>query len=314
MYDLLIIGGGPAGISAAIYAARKKLKTLLVTKSFGGQMMEAYQIDNYLGLPGLLGVELNQKFLEHLKIFEKKSSGGAYDLEIKEGETVEKIGLNDGGQFEIKTDKNVYQAKSIIIATGKTERKLNIPGAKEFEGKGISYCPTCDAPLFRDKIVAVIGAGDAGQDTAWQLTNYARKVYLLNKYPTMRGDNMDLCEKLEQHPKVTILSEVVPKEIIGEKFVNGLIYEDKRTKEQKKIEVNGIFVQIGSTPDSFFVNNFLKCNEIGEIIIDHNTCAASFPGIFAAGDVTDSLEKQIMIAAGEGAKAALSAYKFLRDK
>lgn len=340
MYDLIIIGGGPAAISAAIYAARKQLKTLLLTKEFGGQLMEGYTIENYLGYWAISGVELVQKFIEHLKRFGKKASQGNFDLEIKEGETVkntkpetikvEQAHYGAGRDqsalgraetrpgkpeiFEVHTDKGIYESKAVIIATGKAERKLNVSGAKEFEGKGISYCATCDAPLFRDKIVAVIGAGDAGQDTAWQLTKYAAKIYLFNRYNELRGDDKSLQERLKKEPKVEVLSEVDVKEIIGDKFVKGLVYQELRGGEQKKIELDGIFVEIGSTPASAFLNGLLRCNDKGEIIVDHNSCATSVPGIFAAGDVTDISGKQIIIAAGEGAKAALGAYEYLKNK
>lgn len=321
MYDLIIIGGGPAAIMAAIYAARKQLKTLLLTKEFGGQLMEGYIIENYLGYWAISGVELVQKFVEHLKRFDKKISQGNFDLEIKESENVERIKLNedkagvdDSKIFDVQSDRGIYQGKALIIATGKAERKLDIPGAKEFEGRGISYCATCDAPIFRDKIVAVIGAGDAGQDTVWQLTKYASKIYLFNRYDELRGDDKELQKRLKKEEKVEILAEVEPTQILGDKFVNSLIYKNFRTKEEKKIDVGGIFVEIGSTPSSLFVSDLLRCNDKGEIIIDQGTCATSVPGIFAAGDVTDSLEKQIITAAGMGAKAALAAYNYLKNK
>ncbi|OIO48154.1 MAG: hypothetical protein AUJ32_01165 [Parcubacteria group bacterium CG1_02_40_82] len=321
MYDLIIIGGGPAAISAAIFAARKQLKTLLLTREFGGQLMEGYKIENYLGYWAISGVELVQKFVEHLKRFDKKASQGDFDLEIKEGETVLSIRLkqNEGDEresknFDAQSNKENYQGKAIIIATGKSERKLEIPGAKEFEGKGISYCATCDAPIFRDKIVAVIGAGDAGQDTVWQLTKYASKIYLLNRYDELRGDDKELRERLKKDKKVEILNEVEIIEISGEKFVNGLVYRSFRTKEERKINVNGIFVEIGSTPASMFLEGLLRCNDKGEIIINHDSCVTSVPGIFAAGDVTDALGKQIIIAAGMGAKAALGAYNYLKNQ
>lgn len=318
IYDLIIIGGGPSAICAGIYAARKKIKTLLITKAFGGQMMDSHSIDNYPGLPGFSGVDLMQKFLGHLKKFERNGDNNLYDLEIKDGILVKNIKfsqqpIDSSNQFEIHTDESVYKTKALIIATGKTERKLDIKGSKEFEGKGISYCATCDAPLFNDKIVAVIGGGDAGQDTAWQLTNYASKVYLLNRYNELRGDNKEIQERLKNDQKVEILSEVEPIEIIGEKFVSGLIYRNFRTKEEKKIEVSGVFVEIGSTPASMFLEGQLKCNDKNEIIIDHQTGATSVPGIYAAGDVTDIKEKQIVIAAGEGAKAALAVYNYLKS-
>ena len=301
-------------MSAAIYAARKKMKTLLITYNFGGQMLDGYQIDNYLGLPGLLGIDLAQKFTEHLKKFEKNGSGGIFELEIKDGETIKNIKAAENGDFEAHSNKGAYSAKSIIIATGRAERKLDVPGAKEFEGKGISYCATCDAPIFGDKIVAVVGAGDAGQDTAWQLVKYAKKVYLLNRYDELRGDDKQLQERLKKEAKVEILAQVDVKEIIGEKFVSAMVYQDLRTGESHKIDVNGIFVEIGSTPASMFLDGLLRCNDKGEIVVEHNNCATSVPGIFAAGDVTDVSEKQIIIAAGEGAKAALGAYNYLKNR
>jgi alkyl hydroperoxide reductase subunit F len=318
MYDLVIIGGGPAALSAGVYAARQKLNVLLLTKIFGGQMLESYVVDNFLGMPSTPGIELIQKFTAHLKSFEKQTSQGKFDLEIKEGETAESVRQKDqekkAGIFEVQTDKETYESKAVIIATGRAERKLDIRGAKEFEGKGISYCATCDAPIFRDKIVAVIGAGDAGQDSAWQLTKYASKVYLLNRYNELRGDDKELQERLKKDSRIEILSEVELIEVVGEKFVSGLIYREFRGKEEKKIDLDGIFVEIGSTPASLFVDGLVRCNDKGEIVIDHNTCATSVSGIFAAGDVADVFEKQIIIAAGMGAKAALAAYNYLKNK
>ncbi len=324
IYDLIIIGGGPAAITAGIYAARAKLKTLLVAKSFGGQLIESWHIDNYPAVPEISGVDLLQRFVGHLKQYEKSASHGGFDLEIKEGLVAKNIKQTghpspDGSSvasdnFEVHANGSIFETRSIIIATGKAERKLDIPGAKEFEGKGISYCATCDAPIFRDKIVAVIGAGDAGQDTAWQLKEYAKKVYLLNRYNEMRGDDKALQEKLKNDQKVEILYEVNPKEILGEVFVKKLIYENLRGAEQKQIDVDGIFVEIGSIPATAFINGLLRCNDKGEIVVDHNSCATSVPGIFAAGDVTDVAEKQIIIAAGMGARAALSVYNYLKNK
>ncbi len=299
-------------MSAGIYAARKKIKTLILTKNFGGQIIEAYPIDNYLGVPGLLGVELAQKFREHLMNFEKNKSQGVFDLEIKENEVAQRIERSNTSGYLIKGDKGSYETKTIIIATGKAERKLDIKGAGEFEGKGISYCTTCDAPLFRDKIVAVIGAGDSGQDAAWELAKYASKVYFLNKYPELRGDNVDLQQQLKKESKIEILNEVVPIQISGEKFVSSLTYKDLKAGEQETLMVNGIFVEIGSIPATAFLGDLVKRNEKGEIIVDHNSCATSASGIFAAGDATDVSEKQIVIAAGMGARAALSAYEYLK--
>jgi thioredoxin-disulfide reductase len=305
MYDLIIIGAGPAGLSAAIYAVRKKIKTLVLSLDVGGQIAKAHSVDNYLGIPGVLGVELIEKFLDHAKKFE---------IEIKDGVSVESVAKTDGGEFLVKTKKEELAAKAIIVATGKKYRQLNVPGAADFEGRGITYCATCDAPLFKNKTVAVIGGGDAGQDTANQLTKYAKKVYIINLGQKLVGENHQIQEKLWQDEKVEIINTCYPVEIKGDKFVKGLAYACNGPKEKKDIEVDGVFVEMGSVPVSGFVKELLKLNETGEITVDPKTNATSCSGIFAAGDVTDVPFKQMIIAAGEGAKAALSAYKYLKSQ
>ncbi len=303
MYDLIIIGAGPAGLCAAIYAARKKINTLVLTNDIGGQTSQAHLVENYLGFDSIAGAELADNFLVHAKKF---------NVEIKEGVAIQKIEPKEKN-FEIIADNNVFSAKSVIVATGKKYRELTVPGAKEFKGKGITYCATCDAPIFKNKIVAVIGAGDAGQDAAWQLTKYAAKVYLLNKYPEMRGDDMALQEELKKHPKIEIYNQCEPLEVRGEKFVQTLIFKHNGVGETKEIAVDGIFVAIGSVPMAEYLKNVVNLNEKGEIIIDPQTNMSSCAGIFAAGDVTDVPHKQMIIAAGEGAKAALSAYEYLKQ-
>ncbi|TSC52398.1 MAG: alkyl hydroperoxide reductase subunit F [Parcubacteria group bacterium LiPW_39] len=304
MYDLIIIGAGPAGLSAAVYATRKKLNLLVLTNDVGGQTTEAHTVDNYLGIPGLLGVELVEKFREHAKKLK---------VEIKESIAVEKIVPTDGN-FAVKTNQGDWEAKAIIITTGKRYRKLEIPGAAEFEGKGITYCASCDAPLYAGKTVAVVGAGDAGQDAAWQLTKYAKKIYLLNRYPELRGDDKQIQEQIKNHPKIEIINECYPVEVKGDKFVKGLIYQRNGSDQKREIAAEGIFVEIGSVPASKFLKDVVKLNERGEIVIDLKTNASSVPGIFAAGDVTDVTHKQMIVAAGEGAKAALAAYEHLKNK
>ncbi len=314
MYDLIIIGGGPAAICAGIYAARKKIKVLLLTKEFGGQMVLSPKVDNYLGIPDLTGMDLLKKFTEHLKKFE---------VEIQEGETVKEIsvipaqaclsGRQAGIQisFEISTNKSSYQTKSVLIATGKSPRRLDVPGAKEFEGKGIVYCATCDAPLFANKIVAVVGSGDSAIYIATDLLKYANKIYILDKYPEFKGENLALVSEIKKNPKIEIITNAIVKEIRGEKFVTELIYE--RMESIEELKVDGIFVAIGSRPNSNFVENIVQLNEKREIIIDYKNNQTSTPGIFAAGDVTNIIEKQIIIAAAEGAKAALNAYNYIKN-
>ncbi len=303
MYDLIIIGAGPAGLAAAIYAARKKIKVLVLAGNIASQTTEAHQVENYLGIPSISGVELAEKFREHAKKF---------NIEIKDGVEIEKIEPQEGG-FGIVTNSGNFSAKSVIVATGKKYRPLEVPGAKEFKGKGITYCATCDAPLFKNKTVAVVGGGDAGQDAAWQLTKYASKIYLLNKYPQLRGDDLRIQEELKNHPQVEILNNCEPIEIKGDKFVKSLFIKQANCEQAKELTVDGIFVEIGSVPSSNFLNGVVKLNEKGEIIIDYLTNATSRPGIFAAGDVTDVPHKQMIIAAGEGAKTALNVYEYLKN-
>jgi alkyl hydroperoxide reductase subunit F len=304
-YDTIIIGAGPAGLSAAIYSVRKKLKTLVLTEDLGGQITEAHRIENYLGIPEISGIDLIEKFRDHAKKFK---------IEIKEGMNIKEIKPQEVGSFIITTDQGDFSSKTIIITTGKSYRELKVPGAKEFEGKGITYCATCDAPLYKNKTVAVIGAGDAGQDAVWQLTQYAAKIYLLNKYPELRGANVQMQDKIKNSEKVEIFNNCEPIEVKGEKFVKSLVFKHNGHGEIKEIAVDGIFVEIGSVPSSDFLKNVVKLNEKGEIVVDYLTGATSQAGIFAAGDVTNILHKQLVIAAGEGAKAALSAYEYLKEK
>lgn len=304
LYDLIILGAGPAGLSAAIYAARKKIKTLVLAGNVASQTTEAHQVENYLGFDAISGMELVEKFRAHAKKF---------DVEIKDGVEIERI-IPKEGAFEIITVNETFSAKSVIVATGKRYRPLEVPGAKEFKGKGITYCATCDAPLFKNKTVAVVGAGDAGQDAAWQLTQYADKIYLLNKYPEMRGENRKTQEDLKTHPQVEIFNNCEPVEVKGDKFVKTLVFKCNGNGQTKEVAVDGIFVEIGSVPASKFLAGVVDLNEKEEITINHKTNATSCPGIFAAGDVTNIPYKQMIIAAGEGAKAALSAYEYLKPQ
>ncbi len=308
MYDLIIIGAGPAGLSAAIYAIRKKIRTLVLTKALGGQITEAHLVENYLGIPGISGTDLTEKFRSHIKEF---------DAEIKEGAEIVKISQTANKPFEIETNLGNFQAKAIIVTSGKKYRELDVPGAKEFKGRGITYCAICDAPLFKNKIAAVVGAGDAGQDTAWELTKYASQIYLLNKYPELRGHNRQMQDNLRNHPKVVILNNCEPAEIKGEKFVKSLVFKcnaGQPAEETREQAIDGIFVEIGSEPASKFLNGMVNLNEKEEIIVNAKTNATSKEGIFAAGDVTDIPYKQLIVAAGEGAKAALSVYEYLKSK
>ena len=314
VYDLIIIGGGPAGITAGIYAARKKLKTLLITKEWGGQITKANEIQNWPGVKKISGTKLINKMIEHLKSFE---------IEIKENREV--IDLDKkGDNFLVRDNDEQYEAKAVIIATGKIPRTLNIPGEEEFKGKGVSFCATCDAPMFKNKEVAVIGGGNAGFGTAMDLVKYATKVYILEFLEEMKGDPI-MKEKLEKTGKVEFHTDVAVKEIKGSKpapyraegsgsgFVESLVYEDRKTSEDHELKIEGVFIAVGMMAKAEFAAKLLELNQIGEIVIDKDNYTKT-PGLFAAGDITDIKYEQIVIAAGEGAKAALAATDYLKNK
>ena len=302
IYDLIIVGGGPAGITAGIYGARYKLKTLLITKDFGGQIAKkAVPIENYPGFKEISGLELIQKFKEHLEKFK-------IDTEI---DLVIKIEKNKNFSVLTKNGKK-FESKSVIIASGADPRPLKVQGEKEFIGKGVSYCTVCDAPLFKEKTAAVIGGGNAGFEAAIALSRWAKKIYILEYGERVMADleNQELAKKMG---KVEIITNALLKEIKGERFVNAIIYQDRKTGENKELKVEGVFVEIGSQPASSFAGDLVDFNEKGEIKVDFETFQTKTPGLFAAGDVNEGKYKQIVTAAGEGAKAALAAAEYLRN-
>jgi len=300
MYDCIIIGAGPAGMSAAIYAARKKLKTLLLTEEFGGQAAKSAEVDNYLGFTKISGAELVAKFHEHVD---------SIGVETKTA-TVESVTKQEKF-FEVKTKEETFQVKVIIITSGKVPRPLNIPGEKEFLGKGISYCATCDGPLFNDKTVTVIGGGNSALDAAIELEKHASKVYILNINEDFQGDEIRK-DHVKASKKIEILSQAQIISVGGDQVLENLKYKDLKSAETKDLAVDGIFVEIGWTPATKFVKD-IKLNNLKEIEID-SVNKTSIDGIFAAGDVTNIKDKQVIIAAGEGAKAALSAWEYIITK
>jgi alkyl hydroperoxide reductase subunit F len=302
MYDLIIVGGGPAAITAGIYAGRKQINTLIITKDWGGQMQWTNRIENYPGFKETGGPELVDKMVNHLK----SCAGDA--VKVKEGVKAEKI-TEDKNGFRVKTDKEDFLSKAVIVATGNRPKKLGILGEEEFANKGVSYCPICDGPVFQNKETAVIGGGNAGLESALDLLNYSPKVYLLEFMSQLTGDEA-LVEEVRQNPKIEVLTNVEAKEIKGQDFVGGLVYKDKKTEKEKEIEVEGVFIEVGSIPNSDLVKDMLELNEHGEIKIDKNN-RTSQKGVFASGDCSDIRYKQIVIAAGEGAKALLEASRYL---
>jgi alkyl hydroperoxide reductase subunit F len=302
MYDLIIIGGGPAGIAAGIYASRKKIKSLLITDSFGGQSIVSDKIENWIGEKEISGFELAKKLENHLK-----SQQG---IEILENELVSKIEKIENG-FKVFTNNNkVFETKYILVASGSSHRKLNVLGEKEFEGRGVFYCATCDAPLMKNKTAAVIGGGNSGLEAVLDLIPYASSIYLLEYGEKLKGDAITQ-EKIKSNPKVQIITLAQTIEITGENFVSGLKYKDRQTNEIKELKVDGVFVEIGSTPNSFLVKDLVNLNNFGEIIVDPKTQQTSLFGIWAAGDVTDFPYKQNNIAVGHAISAILNINDYL---
>jgi thioredoxin-disulfide reductase len=309
-YDLIIIGGGPAAITAGIYSMRQQLNALLITKDFGGQIKrKAVAIENYPGFSRIAGPDLIKRFEKHLR---------RYPIDIEKDEVLKikktsSPSARSGQGFFIVTTKSKTRFKSIavIIATGADPRPLEVPGEKELIGKGVSYCPLCDGPLFYNKTVAVIGGGNSGFEAALFLVKYAKKVYIL-EYSSNPVAFKDLQNRAKASKKVEVIINADVKEIKGKKFVESLVYQDNLTKEEKQLDVDGIFVAIGNQPATSFVKELVEFSKRDEIKINPRTCETKTPGLFAAGDVTDVFPKQIVVAAGEGAKAAINAYNYIQ--
>ena len=312
IYDLIIIGGGPAGVSAGIYAVRQKLRVLLITKNFGGQLSrKAGLIENYPGLEKISGSDLIQKFENHLKIFSAKDNFAQKgEIEIHE-QSVMKIEKKEDVFTVISKNKNQFQANSVIICSGADPRSLGITGEREYVGKGVSFCAVCDGPMYKDKNVAVVGGGNSGFEAAFDLSKWAKKVYILESASKIKACNV-LQKKVEEDDKIKVMKNISIKEIKGDKLVNALVYENLKTKKIETLDVKGVFIEIGSQPADFFANDLVKFNEKKEIEINSETCQTITPGLFAAGDVTNTTFKQIIIAAGAGARAALFSYRYLK--
>ena len=303
MYDLTIIGGGPTGMTAGIYAARKKIKTLLITESFGGQSIIAAKIQNFIGFKSISGLELSKLIQEHLKAQE--------DIEIKDQALVSQIEKKDNG-FIIKTSAaETFETKTILLGLGNRYRELNVEAEQKFKGRGVFYCATCDAPLMKNKITAVVGGGNAGFESVIQLLPYASKIYVLEYMETPKADPITQ-EKAKQSGKVEVITMAQVKEIFGDEFVKGIKYEDRRNNEIKELSVQGIFVAIGYQPNSDLVKNLVELNQYGQIVVDTKTQKTSCEGIWAAGDVTDGLYRQYNIAIGDSIKAVLNIYDYLK--
>jgi thioredoxin-disulfide reductase len=306
-YDLIIIGGGPAGSAAAVYAARKRLKTLLIISEWGGQSVVSEQISNWIGTPSISGNDLAQNLKKHVL------ANVGDTLEMKEGEKVNFITKKDD-LFLIKTESGQeFLTKTVLIATGSSHRKLIAKNADKLEHKGLTYCASCDGPLFADQDVAVIGGGNAAFESAAQLLAYCKSVTLINRSDTFRADKITI-ETVLKNPKMTAIKNAEILEIKGDKFVDDLIYKNVKTGEQKELKVSGIFVEIGQIPNTDFVKGLVPLNEIGRIKIDAWSQKTEVLGIWAAGDCTNILYHQNNIAAGDAIKALEDIYLHLNTK
>ena len=301
-YDILIVGGGPAGASAAIYSARKGIRTGIVSERFGGQVMDTLGIENFISVKATEGPKLVTALEEHVK---------EYEVDIMNLQRAKSIQKNDeNALFEVELENGgKLKSKSVIVATGARWRELNVPGEKEFKGKGVAYCPHCDGPLFKGKHVAVIGGGNSGVEAAIDLANIVGHVTLFEFAGELKADDI-LQKRLYSLSNIDVILNAQTLEVLGSDKVNSMIYLDRKTNEKKTIALEGIFIQIGLLPNTDFVKNTVDLSKFGEIIIDSHG-QSSLPGLFAAGDVTTVPYKQIIIAMGEGAKASLGAFDYL---
>lgn len=300
MYDLAIIGGGPAGVAAGVYASRKRLKTVFITKDWNSQSTVSDGIENWIGTIKIPGIEFAKALEAHLRAY-------ASDVvDIKTAEYCTKLSKIDGG-FEVSTETGSYKAKTVLIATGSSRRKLDIPGAAQYEHKGITYCASCDGPVFAGQDVAVIGGGNAAFESAAQLLAYCKSVTLLNRSDEFKADPVTV-KKVLSNPKMHAVLGAIPVEVKGGKFVSSIAYKDKDSNEVKELAVTGIFVEIGSIPATGFAKDLVSVDAFGRIIVDPKTQSTSVEGVWAAGDCTDGLYHQNNIAAGDAVKALEDIY------
>ena len=301
IYPAIIIGASAAGMSSAIYLKRRGINFLIIGKDIGGEMALSGKIENYPGIPEINGIELTKKFKEHI---EKYGIEVILD-EVKELKKVDNF-------YEVLTNKDKYQAYSLIIATGSRPKKLNIKGEEEFYHKGVSYCSVCDMPLFKDKRVAIIGGGNSALEAGLMASDICEFAYVITKNPLMKGDSV-LIEELNKKKNVKIIYNALTQEIFGDNFVRGIKYIDLKNNKLEELNVDGVFIHIGMKPNSEFVPNEWNIkNSYGEIVVN-KLCETAIPGIFAAGDVTDIPYKQIGIAVGQGIISALSLIRYLNQ-
>lgn len=307
MYDLIIIGGGPAGVAAGVYASRKRLNSLLVTKEWGGQSNVSEGIENWIGTPTISGADLAKNLKAHLMAY----AGDV--VSIKENRTVAGI-QRSGDMFEVTLDDGTIEAgRAILIASGSKRRRLEVPGADTFEHKGVTYCASCDGPIFSGQDVVVIGGGNAGFETAAQLLAYAKSVTLLHKNDAYKADPVTV-EKVLAHENMTGILNAEITGVVGEQFVTGVTYNDTTTGESRELPVAGVFVEIGMIPNTEFVGDMVELDAYKRVPIDPWTQQTKTPGIWAAGDCTDIRYHQNNISAGDAVRALEDIYVTLKAK
>ncbi|MBI2409474.1 FAD-dependent oxidoreductase [Candidatus Kaiserbacteria bacterium] len=316
MNDLVIIGGGPAGVAAAIYAARKQLKTVLITPEIGGQSSVSEGIENWIGTPKVSGTDLAKLLHAHLVAVSAgggPASGGRNStLTLALGETVASL-ERSSESFIVKTKAGEFPAKAVLIASGASRKRLEVPGAAKFENKGVTYCASCDGPLFAGMDVAVVGGGNAGFETALQLLAYAKSVTLIHRNREFKADPVTI-EKALAHPNMRAIRNAEPTEVIGEQFVSGLKYKDKESGEIRELPVSGVFVEIGVMPNTNFAKNVIELDELRRIKVEPRNQRTNLEGVWAAGDATDELYHQNNIAAGDGVKALEDIYLWIKKR
>ncbi len=300
MYELMIIGGGPAGLAAGVYVARKRVKALLVSGDIGGQINNTLGVENYLGYQFIEGPELIDKF--HAQVSQ-------FPIDQKIGEKISRLGKIDGGFEATAETGDKYQSKAVVLATGKKPRRLNVPGEVELTGRGVTYCAICDGPVFSGQRVAVVGGGNSALEAALDMVKIAEHVDLVSLTP-LTGDDI-LIDRLSGANNLSLFTEYQTEKIEGQDLVEEVLIKDLKTGEKKKLDVTGVFIEIGLVPNSDPVSGLIELNKWGEVPITPS-CETEIPGLYAAGDVTDVPEKQIIVAAGEGAKAALQAHRYLQ--
>lgn len=308
MFDLIIIGGGPAGTAASVYAARKRLKTLQITAEFGGQSTVSVDIQNWIGTPHISGMDMAKTFEAHVREYADEY------VQVVTGKKANTIIKLESGGFSVSTESGeTYETKTVLIATGADRKKLTVPGAEQFEHKGVVYCASCDGPLFSGMDTVVIGGGNAGFETAAQLLAYATSVTLLQHNNTLKADAITI-ENVLKDPKMTLIKNAKITKVVGDAMVTGVEYEDVTTGEIKSLPAGGVFVEIGMIPNTALAEDIVEMDEINRIKVNAKNQRTSVEGIWAAGDCTDELYHQNNIAAGDGVKALEDIYMHVKTR